>query len=237
MKRSPWQMPEQGLPATLLQKFWDKVDMATEQGHWLWTGIMIGGPSFDMGGGAYVSAARIAWALKHKDEFIPNKLIRSCKHERCINPSCREGPNPKAAKPAEEINRVAVGSDLRTVEALGAIQFGLPIRPRTLQSLKHRKDELNGTRAEIVQGPDEEVIVEKPAGTVAFVPNDAELAAAPKLAAEKVLELLRQPDTVLMTFKTGHVWLITPRARIDADSIEEAVLGQLVLSGQHRVVG
>lgn len=239
--RTPWQVPEGGLKAEEQMDFWKRVKMVGEgpHEHWLWTGTMIGRPSFFLRG-VYVSAPRIAWGLRYKDQAIPEKLLRdktTCPDERCVRPDCHAGQSRAVPAPAlrEEINRVATGSDLRTVEALAAIQFGLPIKPRTLPALR-RKAELDEIQAEIITAP-EEMIVEKPTDMLSFVPNETEAAVGPKLTAAQMLAIIFEPDTIVMTFKTGHVWIMKPNVKVDADSPQDAIHGVLQLTGKHQVRG
>lgn len=189
----------------------------------------------------------------------------SCPIKTCVNPECREPhknrpsfnpkralaphsavvgtgkpvraeSNGKSATPPKEEPRTTghIGgvstAPYRTLEALGQIQFGIEPPPRPLFRRK-------ASAQETLETPEGPVVVERPKALQQYdpTPGDFREAETLQVTAEELLELIFSPDTVVMTFKTGHVWISTPKARIDAPDGRSAILGVMIMSGKHKV--
>lgn len=235
-QRIVWQPTEAGIPEATKVAFWAKVDR--RNGHWLWTSKT---PFLPLDG-MNVSANRIAWALRYPGTVLPGKLYRAshlCTERTCICPDHFVAGRSHFGE-LQPLQRVAdkytqeqedVPFEVpRTIEAMAHLQFGTPVKPRVLRALVKPAEE-------IVATPEGEITVQPLPATPHYSPSAQDKVRAPKLTVQQLMDVIFAPDTVVMTFRTGHVWISTPRVRLQADSGEEAVLGVLIMTGQHQVRG
>jgi len=234
------------LTATQEAFFWARVEKHAD-GHWAWTGDCSGrnlNGIMDLGG-RKVLAGRVAWALM-KGCPVPKRLERVCNFEQCINPDHRAGviARPMMAVQEEvQVKRARAAAAERpytpdheeivippALQALGALQFGLPVTPQRLH--------FTGRAVETVQPPTavEPVEVKAPLGTAVVNPTEADMqhaAASVWNDPEKLLELIFTPGTCVMTFQ-DHVWFWNNKVRVDAPDGPRALAAALALMAERR---
>lgn len=236
--RSAWQPPQGGISEEVRKRFFSHILMSVHPGHWIWNGVMNNTKPALMVDERLVGAQRISFALAHPGGPIPKQLRRKCEHHRCVKPDCLESvgspEEPKAEVPLKEKKFYPAptlpdpgGGVPRVIEAMAALQFGTPVTPRPLRKLLVTED-----RIETPEGP---VVVKAPVGTVAYTPPPASKALP--LTLQEVLDAVFAPNTIVMTFPTGHVWISTPGARIDAADGVAAIMGALTMQGKRSVKG
>lgn len=236
--RKAWQ-PKAPVDAATQELFWKKVRRAAGD-HWL----LATSTPFIPYDGMNVALSRIAWAIVYPNTLIPQRLKRDfnkCDQVGCINPAHmflfgKELEPVRIHEGNGNGNGCHQESELvipRTLEAMGAIQFGLDVKPRPLRALVRPTEETLPT----MEG---DVRVKPDPLAINYTPDIGDIKKAPNLnglSAQQILGLLFKPGTVVMTFKTGSVWIKSPDINIRADDAAEAILGALVLTGQHKVKG
>lgn len=149
-----YQAPPPVLTAEDVARFW-ALTTRTDDGHILWTHIPPSGQWFFTTRGRNYTPNRIAWVIANPGCALPPRIFRkpTCPHKYCVNMACWDVRPDVGAGPVlpEEPREVRPFKDAPVrgdptpaffgthglavppvVEAMAALQFGLPVKPRPI---------------------------------------------------------------------------------------------------------